>query len=41
MLSCTSSNTFIRGKHQRVPKNLDNQINGWTLESGSALGHLP
>ena len=41
MLSCTSSNTLTRGKYQRVPQNLGNPTNGWTLEWGWVLGHLP
>ena len=28
-------------KYQRVPQNLDNPKNGWTLEWGWAVGHLP
>ena len=34
MLSCTSSDTLTREKYQRVPQNLDNPKNGWTLEQG-------
>ena len=41
MPSCTSSNTLTRVKYQRVPQNLYNPKNGWTLEPGLALGHLP
>ena len=34
MQSCTSSNKLTKGKNQRVPQNLDNPKNGWTLERG-------
>ena len=32
MLSCTISNKLTRGKNPKVPENLDNPKNGWTLE---------
>ena len=32
MVSCASSNKLAKGKNQRVPQNLDNPKNVWTLK---------
>ena len=40
MLSCTSSNTFTRGKYQIIPNNLDNPKIGLYFGTWLSIGSL-